>query len=404
MTSRHSCISFALVLLLTCGVGAAQLQSAAEIDDYLEQVVRTTKIPGVVAIVVDRNSVIYSGTFGFQNVGADIPMSLDTLFEIASMTKPIAATAIMILVEQGKLNLDDPISKYLPEFKEIRVISSIKNNGTFLLRRPAREITVRDLMAHRSGLAYGFSNTIVYRLNGGRPFADNAQIGLLYDPGSSWSYGTGIGYVAKVVEMLTGQAFDEFLRDCVLRPLNMGDTGFQVAPEDNIRVATIHRLTGSGLVESPVPAEVKSIVSGNGGLYSTALDFAKFIQLFLNGGTTQEGLRLLTEESIGLMGQNQLGNIRVSLQDEPTPSISKAFPIGANRDGFGLGFQITGSRGEDGTRSPGSMSWAGLLNTYFWIDRTKGIGGALLMQYLPFYDYDAIATLSGFERRVYQAM
>jgi len=404
MISIYSRSLVAITLLLTFSVGQAQLDSATEIDSYLERAVRTTKIPGIVAIVVDRNKVIYTGSFGYQNVGADIPMSLDTIFDIASMTKPISAAAIMILVEEGRLNLDDRISKYFPKFSDIAVVSSIKGDGSYLLRKPTREITIRDLMSHSSGLAYGFSNKIVYRLNGGRAFADNADIGLLYDPGSSWSYGTGIGIVARVVEMISGQPFDDFLRKRVLQPLGMVDTDYVVAPEDRVRVATVHESTGSGLVEIPVPEVIESSVSGNGGLYSTALDYAKFVQLFLNRGVTREGLQLLSEESIRSMGQDQLGHIRISLQDGPIPSISRVFPLGAGRDGFGLGFQVTGPHEEEMTRSPGSMSWAGLLNTQFWIDRQKGIGAILLMQYLPFYDDDAIAILSGFEQRIYQAM
>jgi len=404
MLSRLPRIPVALLLLLVFGASESELDSVADIDNYLGQVVQSTKIPGIVAIVVDRNKVIYSGSFGYQNVGANIPMSLDTIFNIASMTKPIASAAIMILLQDGRLHLDDPISRHLPEFSDIAVISSLESDGTFTGRKPKREVTIRDLMAHSSGLGYGFSNRIVHRLNGGRAFADNADIGLLYDPGSSWSDGTGIGYVAIVVEMMSGQAFDDFLRERILQPLNMVDTGYVVAPENIARVATVHEMTEVGLVESAVPGDVRSNVSGNGGLYSTARDYARFIQLFLNNGITHDGTQLLEAESVRLMGENQLKKVRVSLQDDPMPSISRAFPLGAGRDGFGLGFQITGPHEEKDARSPGSLSWAGLYNTHFWIDRKKGIGAVLLMQYLPFYDADAIATLSGFEQRIYQAM
>lgn len=396
-------VSFVLLTTLDVGV-SAQLGNSAEIDSYLRNAVQTTKIPGLVAIVVDSDGITYSASFGHQNVAADIPMSVDTLFNIASMTKPIAATAIMMLVEEGKLDLGDPISRYLPQLGELAVLSELMEDGTYLVREPEREMTVRDLMSHSSGLAYGFSNKTVFQLNGGLAFADNSDIALLYDPGTTWSYGTGIGIVATVLEIVSGQSLDAFLRERIFQPLGMSDTGYVVPAEDVGRVATTHRMTEKGLVESPVQDEIRSKVSGNGGLYSTVVDYAKFIQLFLNSGISPDGVRILKEESICIMGANQLGSVRVSLQEGPVPLIARAFPLGAGRDMFGIGFQVTGKHDDPDIRSPGSLSWAGLLNTQFWIDREKGIGAVLLMQYLPFYDDDAIVTLTGFERLVYEEL
>ncbi len=404
MTSRVLCQMSAIAPLASFTVTAqGQLNNSAAIDDYLEQAVLTTKIPGVVALVINNENVLYSAAFGQQNTTAEIPMSMGTLFNIASMTKPVAATAIMMLVEEGKLELDDPISKYVPEFSGKTVISTFKDEDGAYTTHPARqEITIRNLMSHSSGLAYGFSSTTVFRLNGGNAFADNADLPLLYDPGTAWSYATGITIVANVLETITGRSLDVFLAERIFDPLGMIDTTYVVPPGKIGRVATIHNMTEQGLVEAPVPDEVRSRVSGNQGLYSTAPDYAKFIQLFLNNGFAPDGTRLLEEETIRIMGENQLGDVRVSLQDEPTPSIARAFPLGAGRDGFGVGFQVTGLHKDPKIRSPGSMSWAGLFNTQFWIDRKAGIGAVLLMQYSPFYDEDAIATLSGFERRVYE--
>ncbi len=404
MTSRVLCQMSAIAPLASFTVTAqGQLNNSAAIDDYLEQAVLTTKIPGVVALVINNENVLYSAAFGQQNTTAEIPMSMGTLFNIASMTKPVAATAIMMLVEEGKLELDDPISKYVPEFSGKTVISTLKDeDGAYTTHPARREITIRNLMSHSSGLAYGFSSTTVFQLNGGNAFADNADFPLLYDPGTAWSYATGIAIVANVLETITGQSLDVFLAERIFEPLGMIDTTYVVPPGKIGRVATIHNMTEQGLVEAPVPDEVRSRVSGNRGLYSTAPDYAKFIQLFLNNGFAPDGTRLLDEETIRIMGENQLGDVRVSLQDEPTPSIARPFPLGAGRDGFGVGFQVTGQHKDSKIRSPGSMSWAGLFNTQFWIDRKAGIGAVLLMQYLPFYDEDAIATLSGFEERVYE--
>lgn len=404
MISRELCQISAVAILASFSVTAqSQLTNSAAIDGYLEQAVSKTKIPGLVALVIDNENVLYSAAVGKQNVTAEIPMSMGTLFDIASMTKPVAATAIMMLVEEGKLDLDDPISKYVPEFGGKTVISTFKDEDGAYTTHPARqEITIRNLMSHSSGLAYGFASTTVFRLNGGNAFADNEDLPLLYDPGTAWSYATGIAIVANVLETITGQSLDVFLAERIFEPLGMIDTTY-VVPSGNFgRVATIHSMTEQGLVESPVPDDVRSNVSGDHGLYSTAPDYAKFIQLFLNNGVAPDGTRLLEEDTIRIMGENQLGDVQVSLQDEPTPLIARAFPLGAGRDGFGVGFQITGLHKDPKIRSPGSMSWAGLFNTQFWIDRKAGIGAVLLMQYLPFYDEDAIATLSGFEERVYE--
>ena len=405
MTSRVLCQISAIAILATFSVTAqSQLTNSAAIDAYLEQAVSKTKIPGVVALVIDNENVLYSAAVGKQNVTAEIPMSMGTLFNIASMTKPVAATAIMMLVEEGKLDLDDPISKYVSEFGGKTVISTFKDEDGAYTTHPARqEITIRNLLSHSTGLAYGFASETVFRLNGGNAFADNADLPLLYDPGTAWSYATGIAVVANVLETITGQSLDVFLAERIFEPLGMIDTTYVVPPNKISRVATIHNMTEKGLVEAPVPDEVRSSVSGDHGLYSTAPDYAKFIQLFLNNGFAPDGTRLLEEETIRIMGENQLGDVRVSLQDEPTPSISRVFPLGAGRDGFGVGFQVTGQHKDPKIRSPGSMSWAGLYNTEFWIDRKAGFGAVLLMQYLPFYDEDAIATLLGFEQRVYEA-
>lgn len=396
-----------VIVLATPITGSAQSRQSnwAAVDTYLEQVVTTTRIPGVVALVTDSKNIIYSGAFGMQNAKADIPMSTETVFNLASMTKPIAATAIMMLVEDGKLDLDDPISKYLPEYADKTVILTLDaENGAHTSRPASQEITIRHLMSHSSGLAYGFSSDTVFRLNGGKPVDDNSDLPLLYDPGTGWAYGTGIGIVATVLETISGQTLDVFLKQRLFEPLGMTDTTYVVPPNKTGRVATVHYMTDDGLVEEPVPNEVQSTVSGNVGLYSTAADYAKFIQLFLNKGVASDGSRLLDENTIRIMGENQIGSVRVSLQDEPAPWVSRAFPLGEGRDRFGIGFQITGPHQDATIRSPGSLSWAGLFNTQFWIDQNAGVGAVLLMQYLPFYDEEAIATLIGFEKRVYKEL
>ena len=394
---------FTFAFVCSAPIGA-QLRDTAAIDEYLDQAVANTRIPGLMALVVDANGTLYSRAVGLRNVERNEAMTEDTIFRIASMTKPVAATAIMMLVEDGKLGLDDPIASYLPEFAERRVVTGFDPEHSNWTTRPATtEATVRHLISHSSGLSYGFASEIIHAIGEGSP-SQSGDTPLLYDPGTGWSYSGGIAVVGGVAERIEGTGFDSILRDRIFAPLGMNETSFIVPLSEHGRVATSHRPEGDTLVEEPNPNDIRAPVSGDGGLHSTAADYARFIQFILNGGVAPDGQRLMSEAGVRELGRNQLGNVRVKLQDEPMPQLARAFPLGTDRDGFGLGFQVTGEHDEATIRSPGSMSWAGIWNTEFWIDPARGIGGVLLMQYMPFYDEDAIETLMGFEQRVYERL
>jgi CubicO group peptidase (beta-lactamase class C family) len=340
-----------------------------------------------------------------MDVAQGTPMRPDAIFRIASMTKPVTAVAAVMLIEEGKLKLDDPVSKYLPEFATRPVIENFNPADRSYTTRPARSVmTVRHLFTHTSGLGYPFSNpTLAALANGGN--TPPANYPLLHDPGTRWTYGESTRVLGQVVEKVSGQALDQFLRARLFVPLGMNDTSF-TTPADRVpRVVTIHRKVDGRWVEQPnapnAQGAIASPVQGDGGLNSTAADYAKFIQLFLNKGVATNGKRLLSARSIELIGQNHTGTVRVEQQPAAIPASSEAFPLGAGRDHFGLAVQVTGAPGDPGMRLPGSLSWAGIFNTEFWIDPQSGLGGILLMQYLPFYDANAISTLQGFEKRVY---
>jgi CubicO group peptidase (beta-lactamase class C family) len=273
------------------------------------------------------------------------------------------------------------------------------------VRPAASDATLRHLLSHSSGLAYGFASDVVNAISTGSDAPTADAMPLLYDPGTAWSYAGGIAIVGSVVERIEGIGLDTVMRDRLFLPLGMQDTSFIVPARDLDRVATIHGMDEAGnLNEAPNPVDIRAPVNGDGGLNSTARDYARFIQLFLNEGLAPGGKRLLSRRSIREMSRNQLGGRTVTLQEEPTPLLARAFPLGAGRDGFGLGFQITGKHDNAAARSPGSLSWAGIFNTEFWIDPAAGIGGVLMMQYLPFYDDAAIETLKGFEARLYDGL
>jgi methyl acetate hydrolase len=382
-----------------------RLPASAEIDAYLTGVVRDTRIPGIVALVVDADRVVYTGAFGRQNVATGVPMATDSIFRIASMTKPVTSVAVMMLVQEGDIGLDDPVSDYLPAFEDEQVIQNFNAADKTYTRRPASgPMTIRHLLTHTSGLGYSFSNETLAALVGAEPGASVTRLPLLHDPGARWTYGESTRVLGTLVEEVSGQGLEEFLSERIFVPLGMGDTFSTVPAPKAGRVATVHRRTPEGIVETPNPAEITAPAYGDGGLHSTAADYAKFIQLFLNNGRAPNGMRLLSEATVALMGDNHIGAIFVERQPAAIPALSEPFPLGAGRDKFGLGFQITGPHADTFARSPGSMAWAGIFNTEFWIDPARGVGGVLLMQYLPFYDAAAIETLQGFERRVYEGL
>jgi methyl acetate hydrolase len=391
--------------LAPCSTDAQnRLSNSNEIDRYLAQAVADTKIPGIVAMVADADAVLYTGAFGKQDSSRNVPMAADTIFRIASMTKPVTSVAVMMLVQEGDVALEDPIAKYLPEFESERVIENFNPVDKSYTSRPAaREITVRHLLTHTSGLGYSFSNPILATLLGGNLGASSTTLPLLHDPGAKWTYGESTRVLGRLVEHVSGERLDQFVRERILVPLGMSDTFYEVPAAKSDRVATTHRTTADGLVEDPNPEKISAPVYGDGGLHSTAADYVKFMQLILNDGRAPDGRRLLSEATVKLMGQNQS---RVLVEQQPTanPAVSQPFPLGAGRDSYGLGFQVTGAHDDALSRAPGSLSWAGIYNTEFWIDRERGICAVLMMQYLPFYDTDAIATLQGFERRIYQGL
>jgi CubicO group peptidase (beta-lactamase class C family) len=382
-----------------------RLPTGAAIDAYLTSVVRDTRIPGIVALVVDADGVLYDGAFGRQDVARNVPMATDSIFRIASMTKPVTSVAVMMLVQEGDIGLDDPVSDYLPAFEDERVIENFNPADKSYTSRPAATpMTVRHLLTHTSGLGYAFSNHTLAALVGAEPGASATRFPLLHDPGTRWTYGESTRVLGTLVEEVSGQRLEEFFAERIFAPLGMSDTFYTVPAQKASRVVTVHRTTPEGLVETPNPAEITSPANGDGGLSSTAADYAKFIQLFLNKGRAPNGARLLSEATVALMGENHIGAVVVEQQPAALPALSEPFPLGAGRDKFGLGFQLTAEHAEPNMRSPGSMSWAGIFNTEFWIDPARGVGGVLLMQYLPFYDAAAIATLQGFERRVYEGL
>ena len=378
-------------------------QGAGALTRFLAEAVSRDDVPGVVVLVAAPDRVLYHEAFGKMSVAQGVEMRKDAIFRIASMTKPATSVAVMMLVEQGKLGLDDELSKYLPAFKSPQVISRLDlSAGTFETRPATRPITIRQLLTHTSGIGYSWSDpglAMIEKLTGRTSEVD---LPLLHEPGEQWTYGAGPKVLGDVVEKLSGLRIEAFLEGQIFRPLGMSDTGYAVPPAKNARVVTLQQRKDGRLIETPNPETIAVQPRGDGRLFSTAPDYCRLVQMFLNHG--QLGTtRLLKAESVREMGRNQTGDIKVRLQPTADTSYSKPFPLGVGEDVWGLGFQLAApAKPDPAMRRPGSMGWAGINNTFFWIDPQEEIGVIVLMQLLPFYDDAAIGVLRGVETGVYQ--
>jgi len=393
-----------LPLLLVAVISAAPSlspQGATALSSFLKAATDRGDVPGVVVAVVDRNGVLYAEAFGHSSTAARKPMSKDTIFNMASMTKPVTSVAIMMLVDEGRLTLDDDVAKYLPKYRDPLVITNFNEADASYETRPAkRPITIRHLLTHTSGIGYDFSSPTLAKIvaKTKRPAAD---LPLLFDPGESWAYGASTRVLGEVLETIAGQKLDVFLESRILQPLGMHDTGYLVPATKYSRVVAVNARGADGkFVERPVPPTLPSAVRGDGGLYGTAGDYGQFLRMLLNKGTLN-GKRILSEASVKTIFENHTGKVVVPLQESTNPPLSRNFPLGAGKDHWGLGFQLAAEQ-QPNRRSPGSGTWAGIFNTHFFIDPSRGIGAAVMMQTLPFYDDASMKVYAGVEDAVYR--
>jgi CubicO group peptidase (beta-lactamase class C family) len=312
----------------------------------------------------------------------------------------------MQLVEQGRLGLDDPAEKYLPELAGVKVFESFDPaSGAYRLRAAARPPTVRQLLTHTSGFGYPFTSATLrdFKPRAGETYPFGGP--LLFDPGERWHYGTSTDVVGRLVEVLSGQKLEDYFREHIFAPLKMNDTFYDVPEAKGPRLVAQQQRAGEhmdGAVElqDPQPGLTIAAPVGGGGLASTADDYGRFMRMLLNGGTL-DGVPVLKPETVALMGQNQIGAVSVPALKSALPRSADFTFVADGRDKWGLGLLITVDQ-VPGKRSPGSMSWGGINNTYFWIDPTRGIAGVIMMQYLPFADAKALAVYDAFERGAYQ--
>ncbi|OYU87480.1 MAG: 1,4-butanediol diacrylate esterase [Bradyrhizobiaceae bacterium PARB1] len=388
------------------------MPSSADIDRIIQQACDSGAIPGAVAMAASGDHVIYQGAFGKRDISKDAAMTVDSVFWIASMTKAITATAAMQLVERGKLSLDAPIGAVLPDLSAIQVLEGFGDDGEPVLRPARRPVTLRQLLTHTAGFCYDMMNADMGRWleKTGTPVFRTGlnaamRVPIMTDPGTRWEYGTNIDFVGKAVEAASGQRLDHYFREHILDPLGMSDTAFRIGDAQRQRLVKVHRRNIDGSL-APIEFEIKQdpeFFAGGGGLYGTAPDYIKFTQMILRKGAGN-GHRLLQPETVALMSENHIGDLHVTPMRSALPAVTNDAELcpGIEKK-HGLSFVINMAATPEG-RSAGSLAWAGLANTYYWIDPVRDVTGVTLMQLLPFADRNCLQVFSDFERGVYAGL
>jgi methyl acetate hydrolase len=393
-------------------INGVRLSSLAQIDATLRAATDAKEVPGVVAMAATDKGILYEGVFGTRDLGKGPAMTHDTVFRIASMTKAVTSVAAMQLVEQGKLELNEPVPDIDPALSAPQVLEGFDASGAPMLRPAKRPITLRHLLTHTSGFSYEVwdANTQRYVEATGMPSILSSKIAALrtplaFDPGDCWLYGVNIDWVGRIVEAISGQPLDVYFREHILSPLGMKDTGYATTPEQRARQASVHQRNAEGSLE-PQPLEtpfVPEFYGGGGWLHSTAPDYLNFLQMLLHEGSWN-GARILRPETVAMMGSNQIGDTEAGIMKTYVPARSNDvdfFPGMPLR--WGLGYMINLRPVPDG-RSANSLTWAGIYNTYYWIDPTRHITGLFMTQVLPFADQASLQLYGQFERGVYNAL
>ncbi len=382
------------------------------LDTLLARSAARGDVPGVVAMVANRDGVLYEGAFGVRRLGEAEPMTADTVAWIASMTKAITTAALLQLVEEGKVALDAPAETYAPGIGTAQLLYDFDAEGRPLTRPPARPVTVRHLLTHTSGYSYDFASSAIrkYMKATGLPATNSgllASLGapLIAEPGEAFIYGISTDWAGRIVETVTGKPLEAVFRERIFTPLGMTDSMFRLGPDQHARRATVHGVKEDGtyVPTDMVVVQEPEFASGGGGMYATAGDYLTFLRMILGDGALG-GARILGSASISGLMTDQIPQLSV-------PALGLMSPMGLRSadffrgkpTGWTLGFQMNREPTEEG-RSAGALSWGGFANTFYWIDPAKGIAGVFLTQIVPFFDPRAVKLFREFEAEVYRSL
>lgn len=374
------------------------------IEQILEKYIVSGDLPCALAGVANADGTLYMGAAGLRSLDDSQAMTTDTIFAIASMTKAITTVATLQLVEQGQIDLDTPITAYLPDLEHLKVLDGFDDDGKPMLSSPKTSPTTRQLLTHTSGYVYeiwnanGLQSVASEQIDSLFAEGGNGMMApLAFSPGERWEYGIGIDWAGVIVETLSGKSLDVYFQEHIFDPLGMQDSFYKVPKEKAARRAAIHARTEAGLAVTPHLGEP---VSGGGGLSSTIADYLRFMRALLNQGTL-DGAKILQPYTVDMMFENHIGDLDVNPGPTQIPDVSNDFDMGFGEPAkWGLGFLLHQAQTQSG-RPKGSASWAGLFNSYFWIDRENDLCAVIATQVLPFYDTKAVAMLKEFESAIY---
>ena len=382
-----------------------------KIDLLLQEACAQGAVAGAVAMVTTRTGLAYQGSCGRRDASAAPPMTSDTVFWIASMTKAITSALCLQLVERGLLSLHLPVADIVPALGRVQVIEGFDATGQPRLRAARAPITLHHLLCHTSGYGYEYWSEPLQRLRKSGvlpPIATcrNAALEapLLCDPGERWEYGIGIDWAGKIAEAALGMRLGAALHETLFEPLGMRDTAFRIRPALRERLARVHQRGADGTL-APLSMEVPQepeFEMGGGGLYSTSADYLRFARMLLNGGEL-DGRRVLAPATVSAMTSDRIGPLRVTALRTAAPRVSNDVEfLPEVEKGFGYGFLVTRQTAASGLPA-GSLVWAGFANTYYWIDPAQGLAAVLLAQVVPFADARVLELFTGLQRAVYGA-
>jgi CubicO group peptidase (beta-lactamase class C family) len=387
------------------------------LDDYMAKVVAEGRVAGMTTLLARHGQIVDFKTYGKASLESGAPMQKDTIFRIYSMTKPVTGVAMMILYEEGKWRLDDPVTRYVPEFKDLKVVKSINPDGTMVLEDMRRPPTMREIMSHTAGFGYGLADQHPVdklfrekRILGSSSLKEAvdrmAGIPLMFQPGTNWYYSASVDIQGYIVEKLSGQTLGDFMAQRIFQPLKMPDTAFFTGADKASRLSAVYVwdkdqgkiVEAKSIFDNELPDYTKppAIESGGGGLVSTTMDFARFSQMIANGGAL-DGVRILAPATVELMGTNVIPkSVLVSNNGTGVASFNEAV-------GFGLDFAVvTDARASGSLQGDGSMSWGGAAGTWFWVDPTNDLVFVGMVQRLGGTGGDDLGTMA--RTLTYQAL
>jgi len=388
-----------------------------KLDAYMANVVASGRVAGMTTLLARHGQIVDYKTYGKASLEAGTPITKDSIFRIYSMTKPVTGVAMMVLFEEGKWRLDDPVTRYVPEFKNLRVVKSIKKDGTMELEDMARPPTMREIMSHTAGFGYGLAEehpvdklyrkeAVLSAPNLQEMINRTAKIPLMFQPGTNWSYSSSVDIQGYIIEKLSGQTLGQFMQSRIFAPLKMPDTGFYTGADKAGRLASVYVFdrAQNKIVEAKelfgvaMPDYTKPPVneSGGGGLVSTTMDYARFSQMIANKGEL-DGVRILSPASVELMGTNVIPkSVLVSSNGTSVARFNEAV-------GFGLDFQVVNdARASGSLQGDGSLSWGGAAGTWFWVDPQNDIIAIGMIQRMGGTGGDDLGTMA--RTLTYQAL